>query len=379
MKYKNLKSVEQWEMDLIDRIPEPDGQSDMDLDMLEQSIISRIQEKQTREHIEFHPDPTVRKHNVNARRRLKWIAVLAAAILVVSSGFAFAVSKGWDVELARAFGVSEMMEDLEDGYVKIGATDTHENNRVTVNQAIGDDTSQWIQIDTDIDWAEDTEYSVDYLPEKCELEVMSLSGLSDIDGGYSIRSYNNHGKVSYWLFPTAYQGINHAKMELALGKITRTLTDDAGKIVSEEMIDDSIYSLKWKNVYDAHVRTVKVDENVKCKLDAADGDRMVECNLTELKITPVTIYLEGAADDETIPDNYTGGLVPQVNKVRMQDGTIVEFESGDASYGYDGGSHGRFNAFITLARYDDFNEKEVSVNGNEIRSIFIGNKEIAIE
>ena len=48
MKYKNLKSVEQWEMDLIDRIPEPDGQSDMDLDMLEQSIISRIQEKQTR-------------------------------------------------------------------------------------------------------------------------------------------------------------------------------------------------------------------------------------------------------------------------------------------------------------------------------------------
>ena len=71
MKYKNLKSVEQWEMDLIDRIPEPDGQSDMDLDMLEQSIISRIQEKQTREHIEFHPDPTVRKHNVNARRRLK--------------------------------------------------------------------------------------------------------------------------------------------------------------------------------------------------------------------------------------------------------------------------------------------------------------------
>jgi len=311
----------------------------------------------------------------------KRVALFAAVMMMLAASSAFAVSNGWDVELAKAFGVSTMMKDLEDGYVNIGVSDSHDEVTVTVNQAIGDDTSQWIQVDTNIDYEEDEINSVDYLPEKTRLQVKNLMGTADIDGGFSMQCFNNHGKVAYWLFPTGYKGINKAKLELVISGIKRTLTDENGKIVSEKSIDDNTFEIHWKNVYDTNVRTFDLTENVKCKLDEndPDGDRLVDCRLTKVRVTPITLYIEGVADDESIPNDYLGGLTPQINMIRLMDDRIVEFESGDASYGFDGGAHGRFNAYMTLVGYDQFTDKEESVNGNEVKGIFVGDMEIQLE
>lgn len=311
----------------------------------------------------------------------KRVVLFAVVMMILSVSSVFAVSKGWDVEIAKAFGVSTMMKDLEDGYVNIGASDTQGGITVNVNQAIGDDTSQWIQIDTNIDFEEDETNSVDYLPEKTILQVSNLVGTAEIDGGFSMQCFNHHGKVSYWLFPTGYKGINKARLKLTISGIKRTVTDENGKIIVEKSIDDSTFEMRWKNVYDTHVRAFDLDEEVKCKLDEddQDGDRLVECKLTKVKLTPITLYMEGTTDDESIAKDYLGGLAPQVNKVKLTDDSIVEFDNGEASYAFDGGAHGRFNAYITLVSYNQFTEREESINGNKVKSIFVGDTEIRLE
>jgi len=152
-----------------------------------------------------------------------------------------------------------------------------------------------------------------------------------------MQCFNHHGKVSYWLFPTGYEDINKARLELIISGIKRTLTDENGKIVSERSIDDNTFEMHWKNVYNTHVRTFDLNENVKCKLDEndRDGDRLVDCKLTKVKVTPVTLYF--------------------------------------------GGAHGRFSAYMTLVGYNEFTEREESINGNEMKSIFVGDMEIRLE
>ena len=372
-----LIPMTKWEIDLLDQATSSMEQPDPDLDDLETRVLAKLQSEAGSEPAFVQVD-AVQRQNARIRRRFQWIVILAAALVIISSSFIFAASRGWDVELAKAFGVSNMMEELGSGYVHIGVYDRNKETTVTANQAIGDDTSQWIQIDTNINWIEDDEYSVDYLPNKSDLKVMNLLGLSEIDGGFSLKSYNNHGKVSYWLFPTAYKDINRAKMIVTIDGIKRTRTDDFGNIISEEVIDDNTYTLKWKNVYDAHVRTFKIDEDIQCKLDAPDEDHMVSGHLTEVKISPITMYLTGIIEDEKLPNDYMGAVTPQVKKLRLMDGTIVNFESWDATYSYDGGSSGKFSAFLTLVGYDEFKNKETSVNGNAIQSIFIEDKEIIL-
>ena len=43
----------------------------------------------------------------------KRVALFAAVMMMLAASSAFAVSNGWDVELAKAFGVSTMMKDLK--------------------------------------------------------------------------------------------------------------------------------------------------------------------------------------------------------------------------------------------------------------------------
>lgn len=326
-----------------------------------------------RKHLHTHRNPF--------RRHLKLAVALAAVIVLVPCGIAVSASKGWDVELARSLGITDSMKEYKSGYVNIGVSGSHDGVTVTANQAIGDDTSQWIQIDTNIDWKDSKKYDV-YYDAQNDLHVYKALGREEIDGGFEFQSFNNDGKVSFYIFPTAYKDINHAKMEVDLADITRELYDEDGKLVSSQTITDHRFVLHWKNSYDAKVRTFQVNTDIKCSLDDTTAKGKTTCHISEVRITPVTLYYKWKLVNATYKELGLKGTwdsdhqEPLLTAVRLKNGKTASVEGKGGSSGFNKASG---SMYLTLVSPKWIIGEEKTVNGSEITSlIFENNQEIKL-
>lgn len=413
-KKENLRKADDWEMKLLDRIASENEEKDpVDLQKTEAGVhrkIRKLEEQQesmgtaenTGNHISAQNGQKISAENpVSAdngqeitddrkllhshrnpfRRHLKLAVALAAVIVLVPCGIAVSASKGWDVQMARFLGITDSMKEYKSGYVNIGVSGSHDGVTVTANQAIGDDTSQWIQIDTNIDWKDSKKYDV-YYDAQNDLHVYKALGREEIDGGFEFQSFNNDGKVSFYIFPTAYKDINHAKMEVDLADITRELYDEDGKLVSSQTITDHRFVLHWKNSYDAKVRTFQVNTDIKCSLDDTTAKGKTTCHISEVRITPVTLYYKWKLVNATYKELGLKGTwdsdhqEPLLTAVRLKNGKTasVEGKGGSSSFNKASGS-----MYLTLVSPKWIIGEEKTVNGSEITSlIFENNQEIKL-
>ena len=282
-----------------------------------------------------------RKSAVRGRRKL----VILVAVAVMMFGTAvLAKEQDWDVEMAELLGLSNVMDALDGGYVKIGKSDRQDNITVTAVQSIGDRNSQWIQFDTDIPWTVGEDGS--YMFDESRFQFTRKNG-GIITGGSQFYSYDNNGKVSFMLYAVGVEKINRANVTVCLGDLYEyESVGGAGKLLSE-----GEWNLAWTNYYAPNTIT-------RYPMALAD-----DIWIQKIEMSPVSVYVEGVAPRSKEMQEFI-----DVEGVKLEDGTIIfcrELTGGIKNNMF-------YESFVT---YEDWN----SVDVEEIVSVKINGKEISID
>jgi hypothetical protein len=361
MKYEEIVPLNKQEQELTDRVLEKTGTADADLTGLEMAVLSRLD---AGDEIPAEQKSARRLFRGRKRRNL----LLAAAMMIILTTFVYGAAEGWNVELARALGFSDMMEELQGGYVNIGLTQKQDKVTMTVDQAVGDDSSQWILITTDIPYeTAGQNESVVYYADKFTLNVSRLFG-GGMGGGESLESFNNNGKVAFWLFASSYDKINKSRLKLSLGKIRREVMDQNGKTISNKKVTGASFSFKWRNHYKAHSRTYA--EDVKVVVPVDEGSVNVTCRLRKIRITPVTIYLEATYSGPSVK----GTMALIVEEIQLKNGAWRKFSVTDGDYGND-----EQDDTTLVYSYQTLGERYRAINGSDITGIMVGGTKIELK
>ena len=266
------------------------------------------------------------------------------AVFVLMIGIAvYAKENDWDIEMAERIGLAGVMEELENGYVRINQSATQDGITVMASQSIGDQNSQWIQIDTTIPWnvSEDGYYMFDEM----DIRFNKDNGRIITGGGVSY-SFDNNGYVSFMFCEKGYEKINRANVEITLGKLRKysTAEEEEG-----ELVNDAVWQLSWKNCYAANTITKRI-----CTVAN-------DCLVYKIELSPISVRVEAA-----------GSIHPEdnsllVNSITLKDGTVISCVEESAGYG---------NVFMeTYATYSDYSKVQLE----EIASVMINGKEISID
>lgn len=279
----------------------------------------------------------VAKHRVPLRK--KRVAILVAVVVMIFGIVACGRKNDWDIEFAQMLGVDHAMEEMKGGYVRIDKSQKKGDIVVTVQQAIGDQHNQWVQIDTNVPWevGEDGYYMFDEYMVQC---VHSFNKV--YSQGSSFVSYNNNGMVSFLLNMSENGRINRADVELKLGRLYAYENKEG----EGTLISDEIWEIKWSNYYS--VNTLNKYPFVKC-------DDVI---IRKVEISPISVKVDALATR-----NYDVEL--RVEKVNLKDGTSIKCE-------YEGGSNSN-GIFISSEALIESMEgmkleeiKSITINGIEI-------------
>lgn len=271
-----------------------------------------------------------RRDNASIRFGGKKLVLLVAAAVMMLGMVAFAKEKDWDIEMAEMLGLSSVMEELDGGYVKIGACDNSDGIKVTATQGIGDQNSMWVQLDTDLQW--DVGEEGYYIFEMSDAHWYKGHQLA---GGHQMYSYNNNGMVSFMWYFTAYEDINRARVEITLSELRayETLADeDEGYIVSE-----GSWNLEWENCYASNIVSVRPYKRVT--VHSEDGTNKLDCVVREIEISPVSMQVK--AWKSPFEDIGTLGNMCylSVDSIILKDGTKITLDgcssAGSSNFGID--------------------------------------------
>lgn len=300
-----------------------------------------------------------RRGNVSLRLGGKKLVLLVAAAVMMLGMVAFAKEKDWDIEMAEMLGLSSVMEELDGGYVKIGASDSSDGIKVIATQGIGDKNSMWVQLDTDLQW--DVGEEGYYIFELADAHW--YRGNNMLPGAQQMYSYNNNGTVSFMWYFTAHEDINRARVEIALGELRayESLADeDEGYIVS-----DGSWKLAWENCYASNVVSVRPYEKVT--VHSEDGTKQLDCVIREIEISPVSMQVK--AWKSPLKDIGTLGnrCYLSVDSIVLKDGTKITLDGWSSA----GISNFGMDCFYSF-------EEMQAVAIDEIDYLTIGGKEIKV-
>ena len=307
-----------------------------------------------------------RNHFVKKQRgyglfRKRSIVFIAVAVMIFGS-FMYAKEVDWDIKMAEMLGLSSVMQEMGGGYVRIDESEKGEEVCVTATQAIGDQNSQWIQIDTDLHWqVGEGGY---YLFDDVDLSITKKenSGRRK-DNGCTIYSFNHNGLVSFIFYIENCKKINRSYVDMKLTGIRQyqTADDEEGK-----QICSGCWNLKWKNSYVGNSITIHPFQWVSVK--AEDGTDF-HCLIHKLEITPVSLRIEGWKNPKE-GKTETGFLT--VDSVTMKDGTVIVVD-GFAS----GGNHDNLfvDAFLSFESIEGLKD----LNLQDIDSVTVGGEKISVQ
>ncbi|MBQ9984614.1 MAG: hypothetical protein IJP29_08490 [Lachnospiraceae bacterium] len=286
--------------------------------------------------------------------------VLVAAFVLVLGMVGFAKERDWDIEMADMLGLSAVMEELDGGYVKIGASDKSDGITITATQGIGDKNSMWVQLDTDLSWdvGEDGYYV---------FEVSDghwYKGTNFLTGGHQMYSYNNNGKVSFIWYFMGYEDINRARNEVYLSEIRayETLEDeDEGYIVST-----GSWEFEWENCYAPNTVVVRPYKTVTMQSERSSNT--MDCFVTEIEISPVSMWAVAWKSPFERFETSDDIVYLSVDSITLTDGTTIMLDNGFTTAGTN-----NFQADCFL-NFDDLQ----SVNVDEIDYITMGGEDIQV-
>ncbi len=285
-------------------------------------------------------------------------AVLLAATFILMIGMVtFAKEHDWDIQMADMLGISEAMEELDGGYVKVGASAISDDVTITVSQLIGDKNCMWVQLDTNVPWTagENGYYLFDDSTKNCYHKPSQT-----LTGGITSYSYNNNGFVSFMIEFYDYDNINRATIDLWMSKLVmyEPTGDETGNEI-ETIVCEGEWILKWDNYYAANTVTKNPLRIVTLK---ENGEKLT-CVIKEVEISPVSIQIKGWKS----PTVHTDNIFNLLDSVILEDGTEIECfctQSGINNFEVEG--------FISLS---DFPEIDMT----QIEYVVIGGEKIKIK
>lgn len=320
-------------------------------DRQESLVLDRIKKEMQREE-----KKAARIHVLGKRR----VILLVATFALMMGMMTFAKEWDWDIRMADMLGLTEVMEELEDGYVKIGVSDASDDITLTATQGIGDKNSMWVQLDTDLIWnvGEEGYYTFEVLDD------FWYRGVEIVTGGSLLYSYNNNGKVSFMWYFTGYEEINRARVEIRLSGIRAY---DSQKDEEEGyLVSNGLWELEWENCYAPNTVVVRPYQIVTLKSE--QGNHTMDCLVTEIELSPVSMRAVAWKLPFERFDATGDVLVLAVDSITLRDGTKMEPKNKYTTAGTD---NFKTDCFLN---YEDLQ----CVNTKEILSITIGGEEIMI-
>ncbi len=238
--------------------------------------------------------------------------VLVATFILMIGMVGFAKEHDWDIQMADKLGISEAMEDLDGGYVKVGVSDTAEDVTVTATQLIGDKNCMWLQLDTTVPWTVGENGYYMFEDDTMNCYHQPSRGLS---GGITYSSYDNNGSVSFMLEFSDFNDINRATVDLWFSKLVMYEPMENGN-EKETIISEGEWRLKWDNYYAANT----VEKNLFRLVTLKEAGEQLTCVIREIEVSPVSIQIKGMKSP-TIHTTYPFEIL---DSVILEDGTEIE-------------------------------------------------------
>ena len=286
---------------------------------------------------------------VKRRWRKKTMMVMLAAIIAVMGTISFGADRDWDIRFAEFIGASEVMTDLPGGYKAIGERQTVDGITLTVAKSIGDQNSQWIQVDTNLPF----EGKYEAWEIFAAVDVEFLSGIKAF--GTMVLPFDADGELAFLVEILDAEGINRAEMEL-----------------SAELKDGGRFNIKWKNYYAENTHTFHPMKVFSASSKAGEYKVMLD----EISISPVSIRAKGWTMPE-FGERRTDGYVPSihVDSVTLQTGEVVDIAKANLATISGWSSVGNLDCYVPLA---SASEEARTINGNDIVSVIISGEEFIL-
>ncbi|MBO5088753.1 MAG: hypothetical protein J6C01_08760 [Lachnospiraceae bacterium] len=279
---------------------------------------------------ELHSDKSQYIVKSVSKRRLfgkRKAVVLVATFILMIGVVGFAKEHDWDIQMADMLGISEAMEDLDGGYVKVGVSDTADDVTITAFQLIGDKNCMWVQLDTNVPWTVGKNGYYLFGDDTMNCYHQPSRGLP---GGITYSSYDNNGSVSFMLEFSDFNDINRATVDLWFSKLVMYEPMENGN-EKETIISDGEWCLKWDNYYAANT----VEKNLFKVVKLQEAGEQLTCVIREIEVSPVSIQIKGMKS----PTVHTSSTFEILDSVILEDGTEIECfctQSGISNFAVEG-------------------------------------------
>lgn len=318
-----------------------------------EKLTLKVQKKLAMDKIyaQAHREGTL-KFRYPGKRRI----VLLMVVFIMALGVAVSAKENdWDIQMAEMLGLSGVMEEMEGGYIKIDVSDTSDGITVTASQAIGDQNSQWLQLDTDVLWEVGTDGY--YLFETVDEYYLDKKGMQISSAG-EFYSFNNNGYVSFISYRTDTEKINRAKVEISAKMLYayENEEDEQGTLISSGK-----WELSWKNFYSANTITRHPYKKVTIK---GEQNGEFDCIIHKIEISPISIRL--AAWKNPLSKSMEKCYL-EIDSITLKDGTVLFCPVSVA------GNHGNWDLESFLS-FQDIGQISI----NNIDYITVGGEKIEI-
>ena len=280
--------------------------------------------------------------------RKKSLVVLLAAVIAVMGTISFGAERDWDIQFAEFIGAEAMMADLSGGYKEIDVSQTVDGITLTVSKSIGDQNSQWIQVDTNLPFkGKDEAWEI--------FESLSVKPVEMIPFAVMTMPFDANGKLAFLVEVLDGEKINREEMKL-----------------EAELHSGGVFDIQWKNYY---AENTKISRPMKM-IDVSSNAGQYKVFIYEAAVSPVSVKVKGwtmPEFGEKRENEYRRAI--HIEAVTLKTGEVVGIHKTNLATIGDWSSMGKIDCYVPLASAD---AEARTIDGNEIISVTVSGTEIVL-
>jgi len=280
--------------------------------------------------------------------RKKSLIVLLAAVIAVMGTISFGAERDWDIQFAEFIGADAMMADLPGGYKEIDVSQTVDDITLTVSKSIGDQNSQWIQVDTNLPFkGKDEAWEI--------FESLSVEPVKMMAFGAMVMPFDSEGQLAFLVEIQDGEKINREEMKL-----------------EAELHSGGVFDIQWKNYY---AENTTVSHPMKM-IDVSSNAGQYNVFIYEAAVSPVSVKVKGwtmPEFGEQRENEYRRAI--HIEAVTLNTGEVVEIDKANLAAIGSWSSMGKIDCYVPLASAD---AEARTIDGNEIISVTVSGTEIVL-
>lgn len=280
--------------------------------------------------------------------RKKSLIVLLAAVIAVMGTISFGAERDWDIQFAEFIGAETMMADLPGGYKEIGVSQTINGITLTVSKSIGDQNSQWIQVDTNLPFkGKEEAWEI--------FESLSVKPVEMIPFAVMTMPFDAEGQLAFLVEILDGEKINREEMKL-----------------EAKLHSGGVFHIQWQNYY---AENTKFSRPLKV-IDVTSNAGQYKVFVYEAAVSPVSVKVKGWTMPEfgkQRENAYRRAIY--IEEVTLNTGEVVAIHKTNLSTIGDWSSMGKIDCYVPLASADS---EARTIDGNEIISVTVSGTEIVL-